>query len=167
MSAEQLLRRTLRPPPEAARDWSQPGGKLRAELYCLALTFLPHARNSYKRKAVTVALVLGWVYLTWRQLAHQPVPTEAYGPLSALVWIIVGRFYGIEIDKFAALADSDWSLTIQGGSPETRGDDAPPESPDEAIPDDAAIAGASTADSHHPDSDTTMTDTHDDTETER
>ncbi|WP_188976739.1 hypothetical protein [Halocalculus aciditolerans] len=128
MSIEEAVRWALQPNPENARTWQHPVAKLRAEAYCLVITFVPHSRNSYQRKAVTLVLVAGWLYMSWRQLSHQFVPTSLYGPLSAIIWVLVGRFYGIEIDKFAALAEQDWSVTIETGSP-------PPTSPDEALDD--------------------------------
>lgn len=75
--------------------------RLSFELYCFYLAFVPHHRNHYLRKVLAVILVLLWSTMTYGIAAGWIESTTMYGMLSAFVWSLVGRMWGIEIQEFS------------------------------------------------------------------
>lgn len=79
------------------------------ELYCLFLVFRFHRENSHLRKATTIMLFVVWSIVTVGITfdALMTVKPPHYGVLSAIVFAIIGRMWGIEVENFTNLAMRD------------------------------------------------------------
>lgn len=101
--------------PRVFEDWSQPVTRLRAEVYCLCLTIMP--RPSKTRTAVTLALVGIWgVMILEIEISHPHVSVGYDAGMTilvgttALVFSILGRMWGVEVDGIInglSASDSD------------------------------------------------------------
>lgn len=85
---------------ELAKPWLEMP-QLRTEIEILALkrTFLTVPANNDARKHFTSILVLTWSVLTVGFASgHFSDPSVVfYGPFTALVWMIIGRMWGLEV----------------------------------------------------------------------
>lgn len=85
-------------------DHPQPSDpKQRAKIECVALgrALMPHKNNNDVRKAVAIILVLVWSAITL-SLSLEGVKAVAppyYGLLTAVVFLLVGRLWNIEVDR--------------------------------------------------------------------
>lgn len=64
-------------------------------------TFMPHEENNNTRKAVTLILVLTWSILTIA-MAFEDLATVSppfYGLYTAVIFLIVGRLWNLEVEK--------------------------------------------------------------------
>lgn len=99
-----------RPSPEDVTGDADTDGAVRrrilAEIYCLGLVFRFHHRNNHLRKAVTFAFVFVWLGIT-AALTFEQVPSVQppfYHAFTALVFLIVGRMWDIEVQSLADAA---------------------------------------------------------------
>lgn len=76
--------------------------RCRIEAVALYLTFRFHDGNNHIRKALTLMLVTVWgivtIGLTFEGI--QTVEPPFYGILTAIVFLIVGRMWDIEVENF-------------------------------------------------------------------
>jgi|GEM_PF-1810968 len=77
---------------------THPVTRVKAELACLLLVFVPHHDNSHTRKVATWILVATWAIITVLVSTGDANATATYGVLSAVVWSLIGRWWGIEAD---------------------------------------------------------------------
>ena len=103
----------MHPAEDCRRPLTDPR-RLVAELYCLALVFVPHANNHSTRKAATITVVLAWAILEILNAAPGLVAGQVNLPpqfylLRLFVGILIGRMWGIQFNSIAGvdLAYSD------------------------------------------------------------
>lgn len=82
---------------------SEPFRRLKAELYCLFLTLVPHANNHDGRKAMTILVVGVWAILEVGSAFNLATLPDQFFMLRVVVGVIVGRMWGIEINNFAGV----------------------------------------------------------------
>lgn len=83
--------------------------QLRTECKGLVLTFMPHDNNSNLRKAITLLFVTVWLIITLG-LAFQDfavVQPPFYGVFTAIVFLIVGKQWDIEVQRLMNLGSGD------------------------------------------------------------
>jgi len=83
--------------------FEDPVRRLRAELYCLWLTFIVHEENNDARKAVTLVVVGVWgIMEVGSAFGVAELPNQFY-LLRVVVGVLIGRMWGIEINNFAGV----------------------------------------------------------------
>lgn len=75
--------------------------RLFIELLALRRTLFFHEQNNNKKKFLIFVLVTTWAVITVGIAYNQAVSTEAYSMLTALVWALIGRFWGDEVAEIA------------------------------------------------------------------
>lgn len=73
----------------------------RIESKCFGRCFYPHKNNNSLTKLITLVFVTGWVIIT-ALMAVEDVSTVRpvyYGFYTAVVFLILGRIWGLEIDS--------------------------------------------------------------------
>lgn len=90
---------------DLARPWIHaPWRRLGIELRALKLTCLTVPENNDARKYITLVFVLTWATLTVL-IGTERVPDPSavyYGPFTALVFLLVGRMWGVEVERLLA-----------------------------------------------------------------
>ena len=74
----------------------------RIELIALLRVFYPRANNNSTTKLISLVFVTGWVIITIG-MTFEDLPTARpiyYGIYTALVFIMIGRIWHIEVEKF-------------------------------------------------------------------
>lgn len=83
----------------ATRAWrANPRDRLHAELLALGRCFVPHADNNNFRKIMLMILTGTWVAVTLGLRTTPDFSTLLYLVLTALVFTIVGRQWGLEVN---------------------------------------------------------------------
>lgn len=84
---------------EQARGWNNIFEKVKCELYCLLLTFIPHEYNDHTTKLITIIFVATWCIITiGSSYGHASPDPIQYGIFSALVFYFFGRSHGLEVE---------------------------------------------------------------------
>jgi len=88
------------PDPNALRDWTDPPKRLRSEAICLGRALMPDGRT-YVRTIVTLVLLAVWVIATLGPAfnASDPINSTVHVGLTALVFLLVGHLWGLEVNK--------------------------------------------------------------------
>lgn len=89
---------------ELIHPWlTQPRRQATTELYALIRTFRPVPQNNDARKHLSTILVATWSVLTLGLAGgwFGNPSVVFYGPLTALVFLIVGRMWGLEVQGLA------------------------------------------------------------------
>lgn len=82
-----------------ARGWEHTREKIKCELYCLLLAFIPHEYNDHTTKAVTILFITTWSIVTVGIAFGFANPSPLYyGPFSGLVFYFFGRSHGLEVE---------------------------------------------------------------------
>ena len=75
---------------------------MEAELWCLLNCMIPNKNNNSLSKLVTLVFVSGWVFITLSMTLENvdAVRPIYYGFYTAIVFLILGRMWDIELDKY-------------------------------------------------------------------
>ncbi len=94
--------------PQQARGWDSTVEKLKCEVYCLLLAFIPHSNNDHTTKAVTLLFVATWSIVTLGSAYGYASPDSIqYGVFSALVFYFFGRSHGLEVEWLETMGVSE------------------------------------------------------------
>lgn len=76
----------------------------RVETIALIRTFYPHKDNNTVSKLISLVFVTGWVTVTIMSSIEsiQTVRPLYYGIYTAIVFLILGRIWGLEVDSLVA-----------------------------------------------------------------
>jgi hypothetical protein len=80
-----------------------PWRRLRAELYCLWLSFRPHPDNHNGRKAATLTVIGVWAAVEVGAAFGVAALPDQFFFLRVVVGVLIGRMWGIEINNFAGV----------------------------------------------------------------
>jgi hypothetical protein len=84
----------------AARPWVEsPRRRLRLELVAITLTLIPHGNNNNFRKVTLLVLMGVWVAISLGGPSR--VDEATYLTLTALIFTIIGRQWGLEVSRIA------------------------------------------------------------------
>jgi len=89
---------------DLAAPWvARPKLRLALELLAIQRTFRPVPANNDARKYLSSILVLTWAILTLGLAAgvFGNPSVVFYGPLTAFVWALIGRMWGLEVQGLA------------------------------------------------------------------
>jgi hypothetical protein len=83
---------------DALRPWvTSPWARLKFEARCLRRAVLIHEGNNNARKGVLMVLLGVWAALTLGVSTGPDVPGWVYTSLTAFVFLLAGRMWGIEV----------------------------------------------------------------------
>jgi len=83
---------------DALRPWvTAPWERMKFEAYCLRRAVLIHEGNNNARKGVLMVLLGVWAALTLGISTGPDVPGWLYTSLTAFVFLLAGRMWGIEV----------------------------------------------------------------------
>lgn len=83
---------------DALRPWvAEPWARLQFEAHCFRRAILIHEGNNNARKGVLMVLLGVWAALTLGVSAGPEVPNWLYTSLTAFVFLLAGRMWGIEV----------------------------------------------------------------------
>lgn len=100
--------------PNDLQDWNRPCARAKAEAVCLGRALMPHpSTETFTRTAVTLLFLGTWItgILGPAFNAADPLPQEIMLPFTAIVFLLVGHLWGLEVDKVL----SGITITTDGG----------------------------------------------------
>lgn len=90
----------------AIRPWIQnPRRRLKLELVALRKAIIPHGQNNNFRKLTLLLLVGAWTIITLGGPVADQFSGMTYTTLTALVFMIIGRQWGLEVGGLAPSID--------------------------------------------------------------
>ena len=103
------------PDPSALRGWTNPYERLRAEAVCLGRALMPD-EETYVRTIVTLVLLFVWAIALLGPAfdVSRPINTHVLLGMTALVFLLVGHLWGLEVEKVLGALDGV-SLQVDKG----------------------------------------------------
>ena len=89
---------------DARYSWFEnPQKRLKAELFCFLLIFVPHPYNNNLRKGLTVVLFIVWSIIEIGAFFGLGAIPDQFVFVRGLVLILLGRMWGLELKNFAGV----------------------------------------------------------------
>lgn len=94
----QIIGQTAADARAVVRSWADdPRTRLKLEVRALRLALVPHDANNNFRKLVLLIFLTVWALLSLDLASINNLPSQTYTALTALVFLIAGRMWGVEV----------------------------------------------------------------------